>query len=54
MKWQRKPELDKRFKHGDDYAGDAWQNIETGEIRYVAVGVCAEFKQRKKRVRGRK
>ena len=36
--WERAPERDKRFASGDDYAGDAWRHIMTGEIRYVAVG----------------
>jgi hypothetical protein len=36
--WQRKPGLDKRIARGDDFAGDAWINMGTGEVRYVAVG----------------
>jgi hypothetical protein len=34
----RAPQHDKRFARGDDYAGDAWRNAETGEIKMVAVG----------------
>ncbi len=34
----RTPMQDKRFARGDDYAGDAWRNVETGEIKIVAVG----------------
>ncbi len=37
--WRRKPKLDKRIARGDDFAGDAWVNILTGTVRYVAVGV---------------
>jgi hypothetical protein len=40
--WQRATCFDKRFAHGDDFAGDAWRNAITGEIRYVAVGVVLE------------
>lgn len=36
--WQRAPRFDKRFEWGDDYAGDAWRNPATGELRWVAVG----------------
>ena len=36
--WERAPEHDKRIGRGDDYAGDAWRHVETGELRYVAVG----------------
>lgn len=36
--WKRAVGKDKRFAHGDDYAGDAWLNTETGKIKYVVVG----------------
>lgn len=36
--WERFPELDKRIAWGDDYAGDAWRNVITGEIRWCVVG----------------
>ena len=36
--WLRAPNHDKRFATGDDFAGDAWQNTRTGEIRYTVVG----------------
>lgn len=36
--WMRDPRKDKRFAWGDDYAGDAWVNVNTGEVHYVAVG----------------
>jgi hypothetical protein len=42
MKWERVPQRDRRFAWGDDYAGDAWRNTETGETRYVAVGAPIE------------
>lgn len=35
--WQRTPQHDKRIANGDDYAGDAWHNSQTGEIKMVAV-----------------
>jgi hypothetical protein len=37
-KWARAPGLDRRIRRGDDFAGDAWRNAQTGELRYVAVG----------------
>ena len=37
--WKRASELDKRIKNGDDFAGDAWKHITTGEIHYVSVSV---------------
>lgn len=40
--WKRAPEHDRRIRRGDDFAGDAWRNTETGEIRWVAVGVILE------------
>jgi hypothetical protein len=36
--WVREKPKDRRFKNGDDSAEDAWRCIETGEIRYCAVG----------------
>lgn len=33
--YERRPELDKRLAHGDDYAGDAW-------VRWTAVGHSPE------------
>ena len=38
MKYVRHPEGDRRIARGDDFAGDCWQNTETNELRYVAVG----------------
>ena len=38
MKYTRAPEHDRRIKRGDDFAGDAWLNNETGQIEYGAVG----------------
>lgn len=35
----RAPEHDRRVRRGDDFAGDAWRDRDTGEIKYVAVGV---------------
>jgi hypothetical protein len=37
--YERAPEHDKRFAWGDDYAGDAWRDKQTGAIRWTAVGV---------------
>lgn len=37
-RWSRRPEFDKRFAWGDDFAGDAWLDTDTGRIVYVAVG----------------
>jgi len=37
--YKREPEHDRRIRRGDDFAGDAWRNTETGELSYVAVGV---------------
>lgn len=39
LRYVRLPERDRRFKYGDDYAGDAWIDRRTGEIRWTAVGV---------------
>lgn len=35
----RKSEKDRRFTRGDDFAGDAWLDLATGNIVYTAVGV---------------
>ena len=35
---KRRPDLDKRFAHGDDYAGDAWEDPRSGFIVWTAVG----------------
>ena len=37
-RYVRDPAHDPRIRRGDDFAGDAWRNRETDEIRYVAVG----------------
>jgi hypothetical protein len=42
MSWYRVPEQDKRIRNGDDFAGDAWRNYDTGEIHYVVPGVRFE------------
>ena len=34
----REPDHDRRIGRGDDFAGDAWRDLRTGEIKYVAVG----------------
>src|SRR5690606_34380408 len=36
--WVRAPQHDRRISRGDDFAGDAWMDRQTGTIRYVAVG----------------
>jgi hypothetical protein len=36
--WMRDPTKDRRIKRGDDFSGDAWVNIFTGEIHYCVVG----------------
>lgn len=36
--WIREPAADRRIRRGDDFAGDAWRHIRTGELRYTAVG----------------
>jgi|GEM_PF-7108006 len=38
MRYVRAPEEDRRFARGDDFAGNAWRDTITGEIRHVAVG----------------
>ncbi len=37
-RWTRVPPLDRRVARGDDFAGDAWLDRETGTTRYTAVG----------------
>ena len=37
-RYTREPDNDKRIGRGDDFAGDAWRDRESGEIKYVAVG----------------
>jgi hypothetical protein len=37
--WTRAPELDKRIRHGDDFAGDAWRGRAVDRpLQYTAVG----------------
>jgi hypothetical protein len=36
--WHREPSSDRRIRRGDDYAGDAWRNVHSGELRHVGVG----------------
>lgn len=36
--WVRAPQHDRRISRGDDFAGDAWMDRQTGTIRYVVVG----------------
>lgn len=36
--WVRAPQHDRRISRGDDFAGDAWMDRQTGTIRFVAVG----------------
>lgn len=38
MRYERKPEHDRRIGRGDDFSGDAWIDSKTGEIVYGAVG----------------
>ena len=38
MRYERKPEHDRRIKRGDDFAGDAWLDTMTGKIVYGTVG----------------
>jgi len=38
MRYERKPEHDRRIARGDDFAGDAWLDTTTGEIVYGAAG----------------
>lgn len=37
-RFERAPEHDRRNGRGDDFAGDAWRDRETGELRHTAVG----------------
>ena len=37
-RYVREPAHDRRIRRGDDFAGDAWRDSATKEIRYVAVG----------------
>ena len=41
--WQRAPALDKRIENDDDFAGDAWEHVQTGNVHYVSVGVTPEW-----------
>ena len=36
--WTRDTTQDRRIKRGDDFAGDAWKNALTKEIKYTTVG----------------
>ena len=36
--WHREPSSDRRIRRGDDFAGDAWRNGQTNELRFTAVG----------------
>lgn len=38
-RFTRIPEQDRRIGRGDDFAGDAWLDRNTGQIAYGAVGV---------------
>lgn len=38
-RYERRPEYDRRIRRGDDFAGDAWLDQETGKIVWGAVGV---------------
>jgi hypothetical protein len=42
-KWARHPKEDKRISRGDDFAGDAWRNLKTGEVRHVAIGKIPSY-----------
>ena len=35
----RAPDHDQRMRFGDSFAGDAWMDLETGGLRYFAIGV---------------
>lgn len=37
--FERMPEHDRRVGRGDDFAGDAWRNAETGQVMWSGVGV---------------
>lgn len=36
--WIRREEQDKRLAKGDVFAADAWENVQTGEVKYTVVG----------------
>lgn len=36
--WVRHPEKDCRMQKGDNFAGDAWRNVLTNQIKYTTVG----------------
>jgi hypothetical protein len=38
MRYIRACEHDRRFARGDDFAGDAWLDTETGKIVWMVVG----------------
>lgn len=38
VRYLRKPEADRRISRGDDFAGDAWLDTQTGETVYTVVG----------------
>lgn len=38
VRYVRKPEADRRISRGDDFAGDAWLDMHTGETVYTVVG----------------
>lgn len=38
VRYVRKPEADRRISRGDDFAGDAWLDTQTGETVYTVVG----------------
>jgi hypothetical protein len=38
LRYLRQPDQDRRFARGDDFAGDAWLDTETGAIVYTVVG----------------
>lgn len=42
--WVRAPQHDRRISRGDDFAGDAWMDRQTGTIRFVAVGQSPDGK----------
>lgn len=38
LRYTRLPAHDRRFAHGDDFAGDAWTDTWTGAIVWAVVG----------------
>lgn len=38
LRYIRQPDHDRRIARGDDFAGDAWLDTETGAIVYSVVG----------------